>query len=338
MKAAILKKPKVIKIEDIPKPKPKTNEVLIKIKEVGLCGSDVHYYNNGRIGNFVLRKPIILGHESAGIVEEVGEDVKNLKAGDRVTIEPGVPCKRCNYCREGNYNLCSDIRFMATPPDDGAFIEYLTYDSDFVYKIPDNTSLTSGALIEPLSVGYSACTRANIAPGDIILILGSGPIGLATLEVAKIFGPSRIYIADINDYRLNVAKKNGAYETINILKQDIFKILKKIQIDLVIEASGVQESIINSVKIVKRGGKVIWIGMGNDSIPIPYPIVISKDLTVEGIFRYKNTYSPIIKLLKDSKINIEYLVSHHFKFKDILKAFKLSSRPNFNKLKIVIDI
>jgi L-iditol 2-dehydrogenase len=311
---------------------------LINIKEVGVCGSDVHYYNKGRIGDFIVKKPIILGHESSGIISEVGYKVKGFKVGDRVTIEPGVPCYTCDYCINGNYNLCPDIVFMATPPYDGAFVEYIKYDPNFVYKLPDNISLTSAALIEPLSVGYSASKRAKIKPGDNVLILGSGPIGISILEMVKVFGASRVYIADINDFRLGVAKNYGAYKTINVTKKDIFEELKNVKINSVIEASGAENSIINSIKLVDPGGTVVWVGMGKDDVTIPYSIITSKDLSVEGIFRYKNTYPPIISLLESEKIKIEDIVTHYFKLDDIENAFSMANDPGAERLKIVIRI
>ena len=338
MKAAILKKAKEIIIKDIPRPRISGNEVLIKIKEVGLCGSDVHYYNIGRIGDFIVKKPIILGHESSGVIEGVGKNVKCFNKGDRVTIEPGIPCYKCSYCIEGDYHLCPDIRFMATPPYDGAFAEYIAYDPNFVYILPDSISFTSGALIEPLSVGYSACRRAKISPGSKVLILGSGPIGISILEMAKAFGVSRIYITDINDSRLEVAKRHGAYKTINIKKQDIFKELRETKVDSVIEASGAESSIVNSIKLVKRGGTIVWVGIGKDNISIPYSELNSKDLTVESIFRYKNTYPPIISLIEEKRVSICDIVTHRFKLHEIDKVFEIANDPNIDKMKIMIEI
>lgn len=338
MKAAILKKPRVLTVEDIPKPEYNDNEILIRIKEVGICGSDVHYYNEGRIGDFIVKEPIVLGHESSGIVEEIGKNVKGLEIGDRVAIEPGIPCKSCNYCKEGKYHLCPNIRFLATPPYNGAFVEYLTYDPDFVFKLPEELSFTSGAMIEPLSVAYNACMRANILPGQTLLIMGAGPIGLSILEVSKTFGASKIYITDIDDYRLKVAAENGAYQSINVKKKDILRELEDEKIDVVIEASGAESSIVKSIKLAKNGGKVVWVGMGRDEIKIPYSEVTSKDLTLKGIFRYKNTYPPVINLLTQKKIKIDYIISHRFSIDDIQEAFELLNNKNVNKLKVIVNI
>ncbi|MGB9682868.1 MAG: alcohol dehydrogenase catalytic domain-containing protein, partial [bacterium] len=162
MKVAVLEKIRNVSIEEREIPKPKEDEVLVRIKSVGVCGSDIHYYNEGRIGSFVVEKPIILGHESSGEVVEVGSKVKSLKVGDRVALEPGIPCRKCNYCKTGRYNLCPDVVFMATPPVDGAFAEYVVHPEDFAFKLPDNVSYDEGALMEPLSVGIYASNRARV--------------------------------------------------------------------------------------------------------------------------------------------------------------------------------
>ena len=342
MKTAILEKVKKLTIKDLPIPEILENEVLVKIKEVGLCGSDIHYYNEGRIGDFIVKKPIILGHESSGIISGVGKNIKGFKIGDKVSIEPGVPCYKCDYCKTGKYHLCTNMAFMATPPFDGAFAEYIKYDPNFLFKISDNVSFTEAALAEPLSVGYNCTTRADVKAGDYVCILGCGPIGLACLEISKIMGASKIFITDINDYRLNIAKKHGAFRTINILREDLPKIINEctenLGVDSVIEASGNEASLINSLKIVKKGGKVVWVGMGKDNITVPYASIISKDISIEGIFRYKNTYKLIIRLLESKKINLEGWVSHRFKFDEIQKAFDIANDHMVNKMKIIIEI
>lgn len=342
MKAVFLEEFKSLKIKEIPKPEISEDEVLINIKEVGLCGSDLHYYNEGRIGGFIVEKPIILGHESSGVVSEVGKKVNNFRIGDRVAIEPGIPCYKCDFCKTGKYHLCSDIKFFATPPVDGAFTEYIKYDPSFLFKISNSVSFTEAALAEPLSVGYSCATRAGVKAGDYVCILGSGPIGLACLEISRIMGASKIFITDINEYRLNIAKKHGAFRTINILREDLPKIINEytenLGVDSVIEASGNEVSLINSLKIVKKGGKVVWVGMGKDNITVPYGSITSKDISIEGIFRYKNTYKPIIRLLESKKINLEGWVSHRLKLDEIQKAFDIANDININKLKIIIEI
>ncbi|MCL4415297.1 MAG: alcohol dehydrogenase catalytic domain-containing protein [Actinobacteria bacterium] len=179
MKAAILEKIKTLVVKDIPIPHYGDDEVLVNIKEVGLCGSDVHFYNNGRIGDFIVKKPLILGHESSGIIAKIGKNVNGFKIGDRVSVEAGLPCYKCYFCKTGKYHLCNNIAFLAPPPYNGAFVEYMKYDPNFLFKVSDDVSFTEAALAEPLFVGYSYATRAEVKAGDYVCILGSGPIGLA---------------------------------------------------------------------------------------------------------------------------------------------------------------
>ncbi len=343
MKAAILEKPKKIIIKEIPKPQYSDDEVLIKIKEIGICGSDIHFYNNGRIGSFVVKEPIILGHESSGEIAEIGKNVKGFKIGDRVSIEPGIPCYKCDYCKSGNYNLCKDVRFMAAPPFNGAFVEYVKYDPNFVFKIPDDVSFTEGALVEPLSVGYHSALRGQIKPGDSVTITGSGPIGLSCMEISRVMGASKIFISDINDYRLKIAKEHGAFKTINVQKENLVESINEATdgegCDCVLEASGAQQSIVDSLEIVKPGGKVVWVAnIKGDMVTIPYYDITIKNISVEGVFRYKNFYKPIIKLLESGIIDFSYLVSHRFKLKDIEEAIRITNDPDIDKMKIMIEV
>jgi len=341
MKVAVLEKVKKISIQERPKPKCSDNKVLIKIKEVGVCGSDIHFYNEGRIGNFVINKPIVLGHESSGIVVEVGKEVKGLKIGDRVSIEPGVPCYKCEFCKIGRYNLCNNVKFMATPPCDGALQEYIEYDPSFVFKISNKVTFTEAALAEPLSVAYFALNKADIKPGSSIFILGAGPIGLAVLELAKIAGITKIFISDIADYKLKVAKDHGAHFVINPLNSNILDIVSDKTngkgVDVAIEAAGSPKTIFDSLKVVKKGGSVVWISVGKELVHIPYQDVIFRELKIEGINRYANTYGPVIELLENKKINFEGYVTHRFKFEQVEQAFKAAINPKVNNIKIMIE-
>lgn len=217
---------------------------------VGICGSDVHYWTHGAIGDFVVRAPMVLGHESAGIVSEVGEGVNTLKIGDRVAIEPGVPCRRCDYCRTGDYNLCPDMKFCATPPVDGSLARYYTHDSDFCFKLPDHVTLEEGALLEPLSVGVHACNRAGVRMGSKVLVCGAGPIGLVNLLTAKSYGASKVIVTDLDTNRLQKAKEMGADYCIQVTKdmtaKDLAMKVKECFGDLAnqtIECTGAESSI-----------------------------------------------------------------------------------------------
>ena len=342
MKAAILEKAKKIIVKDIPKPRYSDDTVLVKIKEVGLCGSDIHFYNDGRIGDFIIEKPLILGHESSGIIEEVGKNVKNINIGDRVTIEPGVPCYKCYYCKTGRYNLCKDIQFMAVPHCDGAFREYIEYDPNFLFKISDHVSYTEGALAEPLSVAYFAVSKTGLRPIDTVCILGAGPIGLAILEMCKIAGTSKIFISDINDFRLSIAKQHQATFIINPLKEDIINVVYDNTngegVDIAIEAAGVEQTIFQSLKIVRSGGKVVWVSVGKEKITIPYQEVIFREIAIEGINRYANSYEPVVKLLEEKRFDFESYITRRYKLDDIEEAFRFANNPKEKKVKIIIEI
>jgi len=207
---AILFKQGDLRLENRPIPEPKDDEVLLRMSAVGICGSDVHYWTNGRIGDFIVKSPMIIGHEAAGVVAKCGKNVKHLKLGDRVAVEPGVPCRRCENCKTGKYNLCPDIIFCATPPCDGNLSRFYTHDAAFCYKLPEHVSLEEGALLEPLSVGVHACRRAGVTLGSVVLICGAGPIGLVSLMVARSMGAAKIIVSDLAENRLQVAKELGA--------------------------------------------------------------------------------------------------------------------------------
>ena len=269
MKAAFLYKPGDVRIEKIDIPKIETDDVLIKIKAVGICGSDIHYFKHGNIGDCIVKEPLILGHEAAGEIVEVGENAKNWKVGDRVTIEPGVPCRKCNFCREGRYNLCKDVIFMATPPINGAFTEYIAYPEDFLFRLPDNLSYEEGAMMEPLSVGVYSAKRGNVEPGKTVAILGMGTIGLVTLQAARAFGASKIIVTDIEQSRLDFAKELGADYALNA-REDI-NILNKISnfaqngVDVTIETAGEATTCQQCISIVKKGGTVVLVGQSEKS-------------------------------------------------------------------------
>ena len=213
-RAAVLVKPGEIVIEERPMPEPGPREVLVEVAAVGVCGSDVHYFQHGRVGSHVVRAPLVLGHESAGRVAAVGSSVTAHAVGDRVALEPGVPCGRCRECRSGRYNLCPDVVFFATPPVDGAFAEFVTIDEDFAFALPDELSDEAGALMEPLSVGIWACRKAGVSAGDRVLVTGAGPIGLLAMQVARAFGATRVEISDVNEGRLELAERTGATRAI----------------------------------------------------------------------------------------------------------------------------
>lgn len=337
MKVAVLEKVKKISIEEREIPKPKEDEVLVRIRSVGVCGSDIHYYNEGRIGSFVVEKPLILGHESAGEIVAVGPKVKNLKVGDKVALEPGLPCRKCQYCKTGRYNLCPDVMFMATPPVDGAFVEYIVHPEDFTFKLPDNVSFDEGALIEPLSVGIYSVERAMIRPGDTVLIFGAGPIGLVTLQAVKAYGAEQVFIVDINDFRLSKAKELGADLVINSKLEKVEDYVKD-EVDVVFEASGNSSVISQTTKFAKRGRKVVFIGLASeDYIGININEISSKELDLLGIFRYANVYKKAIELIAKGKIDLKTLITHHFPLEKTQEALEFADKSKDKCIKVIIN-
>ena len=226
MNVALMHEPYDIEIVERDMPKVGPKDVLIKMMAVGVCGSDVHYYAHGRVGEFVVEKPIVLGHECAGMVAQVGDEVTDFKVGDRVAIEPGEPCRECEYCKSGQYNLCPHMEFMATPPYDGAFCEYVSHPADFLYHLPDSVTYEQATLVEPFSVGLQACKRADIKPGSTVVIMGMGPVGLMAVVAAKAYGATNIIVSDLEDNRLEAAKRLGATTAINIKMKTSLNALK----------------------------------------------------------------------------------------------------------------
>lgn len=340
MKAAVLNKPKDIEVKQIPIPKPKRNEALVKVHCIGVCGSDVHYYEHGRIGRYVVEKPIILGHEVSGTVIEIGEDVKNLQIGDRVAIEPGIPCGECPHCRSGRYNLCDAVEFMATPPFDGAWAEYVTVNSDFLFKLPDDVSFEEGALIEPLSVGFHAMRRGNVGPGDTLLITGLGPIGLLTIEAAKMFGVTEIYGSDVVGFRRDLALEMGVKAVLDPTKGDLLEQFREVsgnKIDVLIETSGNAQAVSETIRLVKRGGKIVYVGLPTvDQVPMDMTAMIDAEIDMLGVFRYVHTYADAIQSLAHPLVDLTKVITDQYSLNEIKTAVEVALNEKEKSIKVMI--
>lgn len=341
MTAAVLNKPFDMEIKQIAIPTPKADEVLIKVYCIGVCGSDVHYYEHGKIGRYVVEQPIILGHELAGDIVQVGEQVTNVNVGDRVAVEPGVTCGRCEYCKGGRYNLCPDVVFMATPPVDGAWAEYVTIRSDFVFKLPDTMSYEEGALLEPLSVGLHAMNRAGVTPADKLLVTGLGPIGLLAVQAARIFGVKEIYASDVVPFRQQLALDMGVTAVLNPATTDVRSKLEELTggagVDVVIETSGNAGAIASSIPTVKRGGRIVFVGMPvADQIPVDINSLIDAELNVYGLFRYANTYPGAIAALGGGDYPIEKVITHKFNLEQTKEAIEVARTQKDTSIKVMI--
>lgn len=325
MKVARMMDIRDMRIEQEDIPTIKDDEVLVKIEYVGICGSDVHYYEYGRIGDYVVDKPIILGHECAGTVVEVGKDVSSHKIGDRVALEPGRTCGKCWYCKTGRYNLCRDVVFMATPPVDGAFAEYVAYPADMAFKLPDNVSTMEGALVEPLAVGIHAANQAEVRLGQSVAILGAGCIGLMAFKAVKAMGAGDVYMTDTIDTRLQFAAKLGAL-AFNARDKDIVAAILGLTSgggsDIVIETAGAAASTRQTIDIVRRGGTIVLVGLVPEGeVSLNVARLIDKEAQIKTVFRYRNIYPSAIKAIADGKIDVKSMVTHTFDFADVKQAF-----------------
>ena len=311
-----------VRLEERDVPEPGPREVLIEVRSVGVCGSDVHYYEHGRIGDFVVEAPLVLGHEASGVIAGTGSEVHRLSVGQRVALEPGVPCLHCLQCRSGRYNLCPDVRFFATPPIDGAFASYVTIHEDFAFPVPDSMSDDAAALIEPLSVGVWASRKAGVAPGDSVLVTGAGPIGLVAMQVARCFGAQDVTITDINPYRLEVARRTGATRAIDVRETPLAE--AGIRADVLLECSGVPAVIADGIRALAPAGRGVLVGMGGDEVPLPLATVQERELTITGTFRYANTYPAAIALAATGQVDLDALVTGHFPLADAEEALQAS--------------
>ncbi len=338
--AAFLTELEKIEFKEVEVPKIKADEVLVKMEAIGVCGSDVHYYSHGKIGDFIVKFPFILGHECAGTIVETGADVKNLKVGDRVALEPGVPCGSCEFCLTGKYNLCPDVRFFATPPYDGCLMNYVAHPAQFAFKLPDNVSSVEGALVEPLAIGINAALTGGVKLGDTVVIFGSGCIGLVSLLASKAYGATQVIIVDVIEKRLAVAKGMGAI-TLNAKECDVLAEIKKLTdgkgAQVVIDCAGTNTTICQTVHVAKAGGTIVWVGLACDSVNgLNIGPISTKELTIKSIFRYKNLYPTTIAAIADGKININGIVSDKYKFEDTPKAFAETLKNAQNIVKSVI--
>jgi L-iditol 2-dehydrogenase len=324
MRAAVLRAPKDVVVEERPRPRPGLGEVLVRVDSVGVCGSDTHYYDHGRIGRFVVESPLVLGHEAAGVVAELGPGVTGPPPGQRVSIEPGVPDLTCPQCLAGRYNLCPDMRFFATPPIDGAFAEYVAVHAAFAHPVPDSISDDAAALLEPLSVGVWACRRARIDAGARVLVTGAGPIGLVCVQTALAFGATEVVVSDVNPVRLALARDLGATAVIDARTATVSDLDGAPQV--LLECSGFPPAIGEAIRALDRAGRAVLVGMGGDEIPLPLSVVQERELEVTGTFRYANTWPTAIALVAAGRVDLDRLVTGTFRLDEAAAALTAGQR------------
>ena len=332
MRVSVLRGIGDIEVESRPVPSPGAGEVLVRVGSVGICGSDIHYFRHGRIADFVVREPLILGHEAGGHIVAVGAGVDPGRIGQAVAMEPGVPDRTCRECKAGRYNLCPDVRFFATPPIDGAFAEYVVLAADFAHPVPDSMSEDAAGLIEPLAVGVWACQKVGVGAGSRVLIAGAGPIGIMNVQVAKALGAAEIIVSDIAPARLAAATGFGATRVLDARTENAVD--AGIEVDAFIDCSGAEVAVRQGIRAVRPAGHVALVGMGADEISLPVGLIQGRELTITGTFRYANVYPTAIALATAGLVDLDGMVTGHFGLDDVAEA--LSQDGKADTMKVIV--
>lgn len=343
MEALVLEKKGDIRIRDVDLGEELgPRDVRIALRNVGVCGSDVHYYTHGAIGPFVVREPMILGHEASGIVIEIGAEVDDLAPGDRVCMEPGIPDPRSRASRLGLYNLDPAVSFWATPPVHGVTRPTVVHPTEYTYLLPENVSLAAGAMVEPLAVGMHAANKAGVAPGDIAAVIGAGTIGLVTIMSALAAGCSRVIALDVKDARLQIASGLGPVTAVNVHQVKPEDAVREITggwgVDVVFEASGATSAMNTALGLLRPGGRLIAIGMPLDPVPFDLVAAQAKEVRVETIFRYANVYDRAVRLLGSGAIDLDPLVTETFPFGQSVEAYEYAVHPDETSVKVQIEM
>lgn len=343
MKALVLEKKGDLSIREIEvEEQLGPNDVRIALRNVGICGSDIHYYTHGAIGPFVVREPMILGHEASGVVMEIGEAVTNLAPGDRVCMEPGIPDPSSRASMLGLYNLDPAVRFWATPPFHGVTRPTVVHPAAFTFKLPDSVSLAAGAMVEPLAVGMHAVTKSEVVPGDLAVVIGAGTIGLVTIAAALAGGCSHVVAIDVKPAKLEVAAAMGSVTTVDATSQDARKVVSELSggwgADLVYEAAGASSMAGTALELLRPGGKLVYIGIPLDPVPIDIGTAQSKEVTILTIFRYANVYARAVALLASGSIDLSRLLTETYPFERAVEAYEYAADPKPTSIKTQIEL
>ncbi len=333
-----------MELRQVPDPRiEKDTDVLLRIERVGVCGSDVHYFEIGRIGSQVVEYPFIVGHECAGTVVAVGKSVKHVKVGEQVVVEPAVPCHSCDQCRRGRENTCFNLRFLGTPGQGGGCLcEYLVMPEECCLPTHGTLTLEQGALCEPLTIGYYTVRQSRLPRAADVAILGAGPIGLSCLICARAEGVQNCYMTEKIDERIAVAEKGGATWVGNPLKEDVVGgILKQrpLGVDAAYECAGQQETIDQAVDLLRPGGKLILVGIPReDRISLSIDKIRRKEITIVNIRRQNGCTRATVDLLAARKVQADFMVTHRFKLDQIQEAFELVASYRDGVVKAMIEI
>ncbi|CDX38658.1 putative D-xylulose reductase [Mesorhizobium plurifarium] len=343
MRALVLEKKGELSLREIALPQDVgPDDVRIAIHTVGVCGSDVHYYTHGAIGSYIVRQPMVLGHEASGTIIEVGANVTSLKVGDRVCMEPGVPNLASRATKLGIYNVDPDVRFWATPPVHGVLAPYAVHPAAFTYKLPDNVSFAEGAMVEPFAIGMQAAARARIVPGDVAVVVGCGPIGIMIALAALAGGCSKVLISDFSAPKLEIAGQYPGIVPVNIGEQSLVDAVATATdnwgADIVFEASGSPKAFANLFDIVRPGGAVVLVGLPVETVELNVPAAISKEVRIETVFRYANIFDRALQLIASGKVDLKPLITGTYDFSESIKAFERAAqgKPQDVKLQILL--
>ncbi|MCP4644139.1 MAG: NAD(P)-dependent alcohol dehydrogenase [bacterium] len=342
MKAVKWFGPRDVRMVEVDRPEPKPYEALIRIESTGICGSDLHYYADGRIGKTVMTEPLVLGHEYAGVVEEVGADADASLVGKRVAVEPGIPCMKCEWCLKGHYNVCLGLSFPGGPPNDGALQEYVAVHAAFCFPVPDGMTAPVAAMMEPLAVAIHTVELAQIQPGETAAILGLGPIGLLTAQVAKLSGVTHIYGTDLEDYRVAVSAQHGVDTAFNPNTTDTVETIMDATegrgVDMVFDCARSTETAGLTCHLARPAGRAILTGIsGHSEAVFPVDIARRKELTLQWCRRFKFNYPAAMAWTDGGKIDVESLITHSFPLEQAKDAFDVVCDMRDGVLKASVD-
>ena len=333
MRAAVLVGAGRIELEERPVPTPAPGDVLVRVSTVGVCGSDTHYYRDGRVGSFVVDGPLVLGHEAAGTIVAVGDAQDAARIGQRVSIEPQRPDPDSAETRRGDYHLCPHMRFYGTPPVDGAFSDYVTIGAAFAHPVPDHVTDEAAALCEPLSVGIAAIRKARLDAGARVLIAGAGPIGIVVAQVARAYGATELLVSDPDPARRTRAEDFGATTVLDPTTDDV----TTLGVDAFIDASGAPAAVASGIRAVRPGGTVVLVGSGAETMTLPTQVIQNHELLLTGVFRYANTWPTAIALIESGRVDLDAMVTARFPLEQVAEALDSDRVPGTVKTVVTVS-
>lgn len=343
MSAALLHGIRDLRPATVPVPKPGPGEVLLKIASVGVCGSDVHYYLEGGIGDAIVKEPIIMGHEFSATIAALGTNVQGLKVGQLVAVEPAINCGHCEMCLTGHPNLCPHVRFCGTPPIDGVFTEYAVMPAENCFPLPAGMSSVDGALLEPLGVAIHTIDLSHLKVGQTVAVLGAGPVGLLIAAVAKAAGAGAIYMTEPVAERRKFAQRYVADAVFDPKEEDVVaKIMAATQgrgVDVSIEAAGAQDTPQQGAEMVRLGGTLVICGIpSEDTLTLTASLIRRKGLTIKMVRRMKHVYPRAIRLVARGMVEVAPLATHFFTLDQIQEAFEMVAAHQDGVIKAVVQL